>query len=218
VLDDFLWYSVITMAIGKLWKWFGNGLGMTVLLIQLALVILFSYIYAGYQSSDRCVSCHADKAKMTALGAPQFIMTREQVQKEARHPNTECRDCHLGNGLSDNPASSHKGMLKLMVLDNYNNRILRKGVVDRLLPSGDDRQRSLLPRLPDGSLNNDVGTIMYQDRNPVTLGYDPDLAKKTCGKAACHPEEVKQFSLSVMGSNFRQRSMRHWTDIHGPNN
>ncbi len=41
----------------------------------------------------------ADKDRMNKLGYPQFVMTREQVQKEARHPNTECRDCHLGNGL-----------------------------------------------------------------------------------------------------------------------
>jgi len=45
---------------------------------------------------------------MTALGYPQFVMTREQVQKESRHPNTECRDCHLGNGLSTIPAGAQE--------------------------------------------------------------------------------------------------------------
>ena len=63
-------------------------------------------------------------------------MTREQVQKEARHPNTECRDCHLGNGLSDDPAKAHQGMLKLIVLDNDLNIIPRKGHVNRLMPCG----------------------------------------------------------------------------------
>jgi len=29
---------------------------------------------------------------------------------------------------------------------------------------------------------------------------------------------VKQFDTSIMGSNFRQRSMRTWNDMHGPNN
>jgi hypothetical protein len=191
---------------------------MAILIGQLAIVLVFISLYSGYQSSDRCVSCHADKDRMTKLGASQFVMSREQVQKESRHPNTECRDCHLGNGLSDDPEKAHKGMLKLIVLDNDLNVMPRKGHEDRLLPSGDDRQRNMLPRLPDGDFDYDVGTLLWHDRDPVTLGYDPALAKKTCGKSACHPEEVKQFATSMMGSNFRQRSMRTWNDIHGPNN
>jgi hypothetical protein len=191
---------------------------MAILIGQLAIVLAFISLYSGYQSSDKCVSCHADKERMTKLGYPQFVMTREQVQKESRHPNTECRDCHLGNGLSDDPDRAHKGMLKLIVLDNDLNVIPRKDLVKRLLPSGDDRLRAMLPRNPDGSFVYEVGTLMWHDRDPVTLGYNPDLARKTCGKSACHPEEVKQFSTSMMGSNFRQRSMRTWNDIHGPNN
>jgi hypothetical protein len=206
------------MAIGRLWKFFGSKTGMAIIAVQLAILLIFIYLYSGYQSSDKCVRCHADKAKMTGLGYPEFVMTREQVRKESRHPNTECRDCHLGNGLSDNPDSAHKGMLKLIVLDNDLSIMSRKGHVKKLLPAGSDRQRNMLPRLPDGSLDYDVGTILYHDRNTLTLGYDPAIAKKTCGKSSCHPEEVKQFSTSIMGSNFRQRSMRVWNDIHGPNN
>ena len=206
------------MAIGNLWKFFGNRAGMAILLAQLVLVLVFAYFYSGYQSSDKCMACHADKAKMTGLGYPELAMTREQVQKEARHPNTECRDCHLGNGLFNDPAKAHKGMLKLIVLDNNFDVMSRKDHVTQLLPSGDDRQRNMLPRLADGSFDYDVGTLLYHDRSPVTLGYDPVIAKKTCGKASCHPEEVKQFSTSIIGANFRQRSMRTWNDIHGPNN
>jgi hypothetical protein len=206
------------MAIGKLWKFFGNKTGMAIFLAQLVLVLVFAYFYSGYQSSDKCVACHANKAKMASLGYPEFVMTREQVQKEARHPNTECRDCHLGNGLSNDPAKAHEGMLKLIVLDNNFEIMSRKGHVKQLLPSGDDRQRNMLPRLADGSLDYDVGTLLYHDRSPVTLGYDPALAQKTCGRSSCHPEEVKQFATSIMGANFRQRSMGVWNDIHGPNN
>lgn len=206
------------MAIGKLWKSFGSRTGMAIIGAQLVILLLFIYFYSNFQSSDRCVACHADKAKVTGLGYPELVMTREQVQKESRHPNTECRDCHLGNGLSDDPAKAHKGMLKLIVLDNNFDIMPRKDHVKKLLPSGDDRQRNMLPRLADGSLDDDIGTILYHDRNTQTLGYDPALAQKTCGKSACHPEEVKQFSTSMMGSNFRQRSMRVWNDIHGPNN
>ena len=206
------------MAIGKLWKFFGSTRGMIILVFQLLLVVLFIFFYSNYQSSYRCVSCHADKSKMTGLGYPELTMTREQVQKESRHPNTECRDCHLGNGLSDDPASAHRGMLKLIVLDNDLNIIPRKGHVKQLLPSGDDRLRNMLPRLSNGELDYEVGTVLWHDRNPVTLGYDPSLAAKTCGKSACHPDQVKQFDTSIMASNFRQRSMRTWNDRHGPNN
>ena len=206
------------MAIGKLWTFFGSKRGMSILFIQLALVLLFIYFYSGYQSSAKCVQCHSNKDRMAALGYPEFVMTREQVQKESRHPNTECRDCHLGNGLSDNPATAHRGMLKLIVLDNDLNIMPRKGHVKQLLPSGDDRLRNMLPRLSNGELDYEVGTLLWHDRNPVTLGYDPSIASKTCGKSACHPDQVKQFNTSIMGSNFRQRSMRVWNDIHGPNN
>ena len=206
------------MAIGKLWKFFGNRAGMAILAAQLVVVVLFIYFYSNYHSSARCVACHADKTRMIKLGYPELVMTREQVQKESRHPNTECRDCHLGNGLSDDPAKAHAGMLKLIVLDNDLNIIPRKGHVKQLLPSGDDRVRNMLPHLADGELDYDVGTILYHDRNLNTLGYDPALAEKTCGKSNCHPDEVKQFQTSVMASNFRQRSMRVWNDIHGPNN
>ena len=206
------------MAIGRIWKFFGNRTGMAILVMQLILALLFVYFYSNYQSSDKCVKCHADKDRMTKLGYPEFVMTREQVQKESRHPNTECRDCHLGNGLSYNPATAHRGMLKLIVLDNDLNIMPRKGHVNQLLPSGGDRLRNMLPRLSDGELDYEVGTLLWHDRNPVTLGYDPSIAAKTCGKSACHPDQVKQFDTSIMGSNFRQRSMRVWNDIHGPNN
>jgi len=206
------------MAIGKLWTFFGSRRGMIILTAQLVLVLTFLYYYSGYTSSDRCVACHADKERMAKLGYPEFVMTREQVQKESRHPNTECRDCHLGNGLSGDPDRAHRGMLKLIVLNNDLDIVPRKGLVKQLLPSGDDRLSALLPRDENGELIYDVGTVMWHDRNRETLGYDPAIARKTCGRSACHPDQVQQFDTSVMASNFRQRSMRTWNDIHGPNN
>ena len=179
------------MTLGRLWKFFGNRTGMAILGIQLVLVLLFLYFYSGYQSSDKCVACHADKAKMASLGYPRFAMTRDQVRKESRHPNTECRDCHLGNGLSDDPTRAHTGMLKLIVLDNDFNIMPRKGFVNQLLPEGPDRLRAMLPRNPDGGFVYEVGTLLWHDRSTVTLGYDPAIAKKTCGRSNCHPEEVK---------------------------
>lgn len=206
------------MPIGRLWNFFGTRRGMLILAGQLVLVLAFLVFYSRYTSSDRCVSCHADTARMERLGYPELAVTREQAQKESRHPNTECRDCHLGNGLYDAADGAHRGMLKLIVLDNDFNSISRKGHVTRIIPSGNDRQFAMLPRTPDGDYDYEVGTLLWHDRNRETLGYDPAIAKKTCGRPACHPEEVKQFGTSIMGSNFRQRSMATWNDRHGPNN
>lgn len=206
------------MPIGKLWHFFGTRRGVIILIVQLIVALAFLAAYSRYTSSDRCVSCHADKARMEKYGYPELAMTREQVQKESRHPNTECRDCHLGNGLYNDPERAHQGMLKLIVLDNDLSIVPRKGLVKQLLPAGDDRLRAMLPRDGNGELLYDVGTLMWHDRNRETLGYDPAIAQKTCGRSACHPDQVKQFATSVMGSNFRQRSMRTWNDIHGPNN
>ena len=49
------------MAIGRLWKFFGSRTGMTILVAQLVLVLLFIYFYSNYQSSDKCV--HATRTK-----------------------------------------------------------------------------------------------------------------------------------------------------------
>jgi len=51
-----------------------------------------------------------------------------------------------------------------------------------------------------GEFDYDVGTLMWHDRSPETLGYDPAIAQKTCGKSACHPDQVAQFDTSMMGS------------------
>lgn len=206
------------MSIGRLRQFFGSKRGMIILVGQLALVLLFITLYSGYHSSGRCAACHADKERMAEFGYPQFAVTREQVQKESRHPNTECRDCHLGNGLFDVPRLAHNGMLRPIVLDYNFKPMQKRGPVKQLTPSFQDRQWGMLLHAPDLSLDPDVGTILYHDRNPETYGFDPAVAEKTCGRSNCHPEQVKQFSTSNMGSNFRQRSMRHWLDMHGPNN
>jgi hypothetical protein len=74
------------MAIGRLWKFFSSTRGMIILVTQVLLVVLFISLYSNYQSSDRCAACHADRSRMTSLGYPQFVMTREQVQKESQRP------------------------------------------------------------------------------------------------------------------------------------
>ena len=64
----------------------------------------------------------------------------------------------------------------------------------------------------------EVRTILWNDRNPETYNFDPELSQKTCAKSCCHPEELKQFSTTLMATNFRQRTMKTWMDPYGPHN
>ncbi|MCK7508666.1 MAG: hypothetical protein MZV70_34645 [Desulfobacterales bacterium] len=62
----------------------------------------------------------------------------------------------------------------------------------------------------------DVRNVLWHDRDPATLNFDPAIAAKTCGKPDCHPEELKQFRTTIMGANFRQRTMVTWLKPYGP--
>lgn len=208
--------------IGRLSEVLGRPLALALLLAQFGLAVVFAAGYHAGQSSDGCLYCHADKDRMRKAGYPQFFITQAQVEKESRMPGVKCRDCHLGDGRSRDKDAAHKGMLKLIVLDGDLNAVPRKGLIDKLIPTGDNRMYAMLPKIDDGGgrldPDPDVFTVLWHDRDPVTLGYDPKIAEETCGKSGCHPQEVEQFSKSDMGGNVRQRSMRFWTDTHGPNN
>jgi len=187
----------------------------------LAAVGLASYIYYE-RSSSGCINCHADKARMTRLGFPQLAVTQEQVERESKHRGVKCRECHGGDGRADAAVAAHKGMLKAMYLDHESAVMDRKTAAkEPLKPTGNDRMRLLLPKDDDFTEDGDssrVRNILYHDRNPETLGYDPALGKRGCGASACHPAEVEQYGHSIMGANFRQRTMETWTKPYGPHN
>ncbi len=196
--------------------WFSDLLNkkiLFILLLQFVLIIFFlGYRY--YEDTDAgCIECHGNKEKMQSLGYPQFYMTREMVEKENRHPNVKCHECHLGNGRASDVNKAHKGMLKALLVDEAGNVLERKKVSPApILPHGTDRIRELLPP------NSDVRNLLWHDRNPETLNFDPEIVKKTCGKSNCHPQELKQFRTTIMGINYRQRTMRTWTEPYGPHN
>ena len=89
-----------------------------------------------------------------------------------------------------------------------------------LEPRGDTRATLLFPkRLYDGVLkdNPDFKTIIYHDKNPDTLAFNPVIAEKTCGK--CHAEIVRSFLKSPMGGGrgaHTQSQYRIWTGTTGP--
>ncbi|MBL7179645.1 MAG: cytochrome c3 family protein [Desulfobacterales bacterium] len=193
-----------------------------ILLIQAIIVISLSGYHAWRQSSAECIRCHSDLKKLAELGHPEFYITPEMVAEQSRHSTAECRDCHLGNGRATDKDKAHQGMLKMLIIGDEAELKPRKTFYpSSLQPTGPNRLFELIPKMAiDGGFRYpyEVRTILWHDRNPETYNFDPELAQKTCGRSGCHPEQLQQFKTTIMGRNFRQRTMRTWLDPYGPHN
>lgn len=205
-----------------------RGWGVFLLVLQFIL-ILSALSYLRWQdSSEGCIACHLNEAKMKSLGYPYFYVTPEQVEKESRHTTAQCRDCHLGNGRTQDINKAHNGMLKMIIVGENGEILPRKQYYpEALKPEGTlsvpvgNQLDLMLPKIKIAGRNlvsADVRNILYHDRDIETLNYDPDISKKTCGQRSCHPEQVQQFSQTIMGTNFRQRTMKTWLVPYGPHN
>ncbi|MEN2986645.1 MAG: hypothetical protein ABDH16_08335 [Thermodesulfovibrionaceae bacterium] len=203
-------------------------LTVTIFFAQFLFIIGFLAYQYYMDSSESCISCHGSREKMTQLGYPQFYVTVDEVRKQSGHKTVQCRDCHLGNGRAFDKDKAHKGMLKLIFVNESaepieRNKIYSKNETDlnRIQPSGENSLFELLPKKKENgnlSLHHDIRNILWHDRNNYTFNFDPKIAEKTCGKRGCHSEELKQFKTTIMGTNFRQRTMRSWFEPYGPHN
>ncbi|GBE03053.1 hypothetical protein BMS3Bbin06_01621 [bacterium BMS3Bbin06] len=209
------------MNVGTISKYLSPRV-IAILLLQFLLLVVFLGYRAYQDTSVECVKCHGNKEKLGRLNAPWAFVTSEMVEKESHHPNIQCRDCHLGNGRAKDENSAHKGMLRMLIVGEDGRLLSRKqGYPGPLRMSGDDLMFSLMPKVKiNGKLymRSEVRNILWHDRDPKTLGFDPKIAEKTCGKKGCHPEELKQFRTTMMGRNYRQRTMRTWLKPYGPHN
>ena len=209
------------MKIGSLTDYI-NSKTVIIFLLQLVLVVSLLGYRVWKDSSAECVKCHSDNEKMTRLGYPQFHVTQKMVETESKHPNVRCRDCHLGDGRAVEPDKAHDGMLRTILVSTKGDLPDRKKVYPQaLLPRGGDAIRQLLPQVKEsGSYYplSEIRNIVWQDRDRTTFNFDPEIAKKTCGKSNCHPEQLKQFNSTIMATNFRQRTMRTWLEPYGPQN
>ncbi len=187
-------------------------------------VLLFSLL--GYRSwkdsSTECVRCHGDKTALEKSGFQEFYVTNEMVRTQSKHRYIECRDCHLGDGRAEDKEKAHKGMLKAVFVGEDGSRLNRlEYTTDPLLPTGDNRIYELLPKVEEAGylyFYEDIRNILWHDRDPDTFNFDPEIAEKTCSKKPCHPNELEQFSKTVMGINYRQRFMKNWIEPYGPHN
>ena len=209
------------MKIGSLTDYI-NSKTVIIFLLQLVLVVSLLGYRVWKDSSAECVKCHSDNEKMTRLGYPQFHVTQKMVETESKHPNVRCRDCHLGDGRAVEPDKAHDKMLRTILVSTKGDLPDRKKVYPQaLLPRGGDAIRQLLPQVKEsGSYYplSEIRNIVWQDRDRTTFNFDPEIAKKTCGKSNCHPEQLKQFNSTIMATNFRQRTMRTWLEPYGPQN
>lgn len=196
----------------------------TVFLLLLQFILIT--VILGYRSwkdtSIECMRCHSDKARLEQLGASWAYTTQATVEKESRHTNIECRDCHLGDGRAKTKETAHKGMLKMLIVSESATLLPRsEGYPGPLEETGDHQMFSLLPKVEhEGNLYmlDNVRNILWHDRDKKTFGFDPEIARKTCSQKGCHPEELKQFKHTNMGRNFRQRTMKTWLKPFGPQN
>ncbi len=195
-----------------------------VIVVLLQALVVFTFL--GYTSwsdtSKGCVQCHSNKALLEKAGYPQFYVTEEMVETQSRHPHIQCRDCHLGNGREDDKDRAHEGMLKALLV-GWNGELIDRFDYSRdpIIPTGENRINELLPKVEeDGELEviYELRNLLWHDRDPVTFNFDPEIARKTCSKSKCHPNELEQFKKTIMGRNFRQRFMKTWTDPYGPHN
>ncbi|MDA8387713.1 MAG: hypothetical protein M0Z58_03475 [Nitrospiraceae bacterium] len=190
--------------------------------IQFFIVIGFSGYKAWQNTSKGCIKCHSNRQELAKLGYPELYVTPAMVARQSHHANATCRDCHLGNGWTDNMKKAHEGMLKALFISDTGGLVPRTKVLKgALVPGGDDKIRALIPKVEyDGQLyaNPEVRNILWEDRNPETFNFDPDLAKKSCGRPSCHPDQLKQFITTDMGTNYRQRRMKSWMVPFGPHN
>lgn len=190
--------------------------------IQFLLIVTVLGYISWKDSSLECIRCHSDREKMTRSGYPQFYVTQEMVEKESRHPNVKCHECHLGDGRATDPDKAHRGMLSAILI-SYNAEVLkRKSVYPKaLIPDGKDKIRQMLPKINEGEEllpHPEVRNVLWHDRDPETFNFDPRTAEKTCGKSGCHPDEFKQFNTTIMATNFRQRTMKTWFEPYGAHN
>ncbi|MGW8272506.1 MAG: cytochrome c3 family protein [Thermodesulfovibrionales bacterium] len=191
-------------------------------LLQVLIVISLAGFHAWSRSSAECVRCHADPQKMRELRHPEFLVTQEMVREQSNHPFVGCVECHLGNGRAKDKDKAHANMLRMLIIGHDGSLLERRESYPYGLDArGNDRISELLPKIDyDGEIvtRPEVMNILWHDRNRDTFNFDPEIARKTCAKSGCHPEQLKQFSTTVMGRNYRQRTMRTWTDPYGPHN
>ncbi|MDA8169398.1 MAG: cytochrome c3 family protein [Nitrospiraceae bacterium] len=181
---------------------------------------------ASAQENNSCALCHGDAARMKALGYPQFTVTREELEAQTGM-NASCAGCHMGDPQADDAAEAHKGFLTVMAIGTDWTAKTRERMAPgdlrhwgSLEPRGGNRAMQLMPKVEanGGLVNNPAyALIIWHDRNPKTLAFNPIIAERTCGK--CHEDIVRGYLKSAMGGGrfaHTQSQYKAWTVSPAP--
>lgn len=190
--------------------------------MRLAFVVFLMALFAvpvfAFDADSSCVKCHGDKEMVTKLGYPQMYLDPATIDKEVNMGGIPCESCHLGNPSSMNKDEAHKGMPRpfyAAVGKNHKYQAVSRDITnfDPITPKGKDRTKLLMRKAdPDKAKAlgiKQIAQLYYHDHDPVTMAYDPSIAKSTCG--ACHEKEVTDYDKSGMGLQKTQRGFTHWT-------
>ncbi|KJR42165.1 cytochrome c family protein [Candidatus Magnetoovum chiemensis] len=192
-------------------------------IIALFLTIIIPLSYKSWRrTSVECIKCHSSKKLMEKLGTPYLYMTAETVEKQSKHKNIGCIECHLGNGRSKDKDIAHKDMLKALLVGESGKLLKRQDYYKGpIMPTGENKIYELLPKIEEDGQTYvpfEFRNLLWHDRNSKTYNFDPEIAQKTCAKSNCHPQQLEQFTETIMGTNYRQRYMETWLKPYGPHN
>jgi hypothetical protein len=197
------------------------------LFISNLLILMFTILLSAQAGCEEgCTACHADASGMAKLGYSQFIIGPVAVQSQSKM-HASCEDCHLGDPSGKTVMEAHTGMLTLTVVDREWKAFKRWEMPKedllawgRLEPRGQNRASVISPKLLKGGKfteNPEYRTVLWQDKNPLTLAFNPVIAEKTCGR--CHAEIVQSYLKSPMGGGkgaHTQSQYSTWTGPAGP--
>lgn len=208
------WYTVIR----------GGMLKQQRIISFLFLIGVFLSIENVALASNGCSDCHGDSEKMRSFGFPQFTVTSQDVLSQTRM-DALCSDCHLGEPEVHEKNTAHKGILTLRVVKQKTWEALTRDRMEAadlkdwpsLAPRGEKRFSQLLTkRVESGKIRDNPAyrAIIFHDKNPETLAFNPITVEKTCGK--CHAEIVKSFLKSPMGGAKGAHTQSQYTEWTGP--
>ncbi len=200
---------------------------MKLKLLVFLLCIIFSIVYDRASASPGCADCHGNPQVMLSLGYPHLTVTAREITTQTLMP-ASCSDCHLGNPDATDKEKAHEGLLTVMAIKDRTWEAVRRGLMksgdlglwSTLEPRGANRADALLPKvLSGGNVRNnpDYKLIIWHDKNPGTLAFNPLIAGQTCGR--CHSDIVKKFLQSPMGGGSKahtQSQYKSWTGPTGP--
>lgn len=200
---------------------------MKIVLLAILGVMLATLPAAAFDVESSCVKCHGDREKMNQMGYPQLYLDPAQVDEEVAMAGIPaCVDCHLGDGTAVDKDAAHQGMPRpfyAAIGQDLKYQAVGREVTDfsPIVPQGTDLTRLLLRKTtPEAAQEKKIESLLqlfYHDRDPQTLAYSPEIARRTCGK--CHGEETENYNASGMGLNKFQRGFLSWTSSPpGPHN